>query len=1238
MLSLLMSAEDKARLWDTSMEDISMFHGQSNITHILWNHSGSYFTSIDEKGKIVIWANKRYLNAWLPVYMIVLFNPVVCCEWINPERMYVASKSDSSTKYERERTRRPRNPMALVVLSSDGQLTTLFKPAGQYFSHISTTIPRRSFGEDLTSSRISHGSMMSSVDGIHLATHVSNVIPSTVNLYQIDLQFTPDVVFRCDSIALLHISNPLTGPGSIMTPGIVQQLQLLPQTPVRPYAVAVALASMDEMATGERTYKSQVVVWEVTPKLLGFHTAFQELSTRRNDAVSGQPSLTFVMVGERQFKDKFVSAMSYIPRSRELVVGFSDGSVLGLESRFSGLMDATPTLLEGFSKDKDQVPVVAIHPSPNGFALMYSSLSGRISSLTTSESSEFDLDLDSLIQQTVLALLNEWDYSDIVSVIIKSSRVADDDQLVDRFMEGIFKSYDAIKGAEDSTMLEPFMPRASVMRRMLSLQLVLFQAFPNKIVQYRATCALLHLQSIGEVFMGCCTSDPATLATHLDQGANVAGGQAQLSFDTDSLWSLFPLCGWVLDFCTILFRELAVFLNMKTASSNTGASSPPADPHGVPEAQSPTSAALPAATPTPSLLCFLYHSRARKTLRSVLILLEQYHQYIRIREQLYVRVVQSGGAIEANAGPGQERSNNHTNSMSIPEAVALKEIQIAFLSQYVEAAFSRSPIKIGVVKSMIRDLNGIGNHVDLARTNGATGNTQRLGDNGSLDKSASDHAILIKGTVPSTAGSSNNSTMSLAQAKTELRMIIRRYPTLWDMNRLIFATIHWLDLEPAGSMTWSRKGSRHKTAAMHPSRCRIDPVSALKTRPPAGAASSVVAGLGGRVGPHASLTHHASNVSSSNMSVGSRGSFSSASGKPGIPGKVFTESPGELPLSQQSSQQLRAPSLNSSFQDVSSTLATSGSISHGSHLDVNNVSSHFGPLSLWGLVDEDEDDEGDERGHPKDEEEDKIEHIKSIWSNWTPALLGQAHGSINGALKDSHNENGVEMVPDDDTLLEEEEDDEDGYSDEDMRSGPVDNYGNSRRSSKGNISRNGGTSRRSSLTNTMMTTLAPISQWLLHESQTISQRTQSEWTSFPVLSNERPCTGNGLELRGDTFPSHTSRLALAGLLGHFTPLDLQPTERSRHTQSEIETQVRKRRFGIDPIRKVKKYKTTGNGRQCIRCLQISTNNTITKAGQRRSLPHQIGSSPAIIPDIASATLWYHNYDRSCICGGMWLEL
>ncbi|KAF9986421.1 hypothetical protein BGZ65_007683 [Modicella reniformis] len=1121
MLSLLMCAEGKAKLWDTCMEDISMFHGQSYITHVLWSHSGSHFTSIDEKGKLVIWTNKRYLNAWLPVYMVVLHNPVVCCEWINPERMFVASKSDGPTKYERERTGRPRSPLALVVLTSDGQ---------------------------------------------------------------VDLRFTPEVVFRCDAVAILHITNLLTGQGSVMIPGSVQHLQLLPQTSTRPFSVAVALAAREEHSSEEIPYKSQVVVWDVAPKLMGFHPAFQELSTRRNDAVSGQPLLTFVLLGERRFENKFVSAMAYVPRSRELVVGFSDGSILGLDSRYSGLLDATSTLLDGFQAEKSDSPIVAISPSPNGFTLLYSSLSGQISSIETSETSGYDLDLEASVQCAVVALLNEWDYSDIVAVIVKAFRIFNDDQLPDRLLEGVFKSYETINGGEDASAIEPFMPIASIMRRMLAFQLVLCQALPHKAVQYRATCALLHLQSIGEVFSGCCTSDSATIAAHLDQGPNVTTGQKPLAFDTNSLWSLFPLCGWVLDFCTILFRELAIFLAMKSAASQEGSS---VVSQSVPDGQNskavnPSSTAI-AGTLKPSLLCFLYHSRSRKTLRSVLVLVEQYYQYVKIREQLCVRVYQTNGAIEGPTGQGQEKAN-HTNSMSIPDALAMKDIQIVNLSLYVEATFSRCPVKIAPAKSMLRDLNGIGGHA------------------------VSDYAIFIKGTIPSP--SSN----ALAQAKMELRMITRRYPTLWDMNRLIFATIHWLDLEPANKLMGSTAVQAQRAAAMHPSRCRIDPVAALKTR---------ILGVGGMTlpsgrPPHPTLQqHHSSSVSHSNMSTGTRGSISSASGKSGIPSKVFSESPGELPLSQQAGQQLRTPNMSQPFRETSSTMVATGTMSHGGPLDLNNP----GSLSIWGLALDDDDDY--RSGDHRDEKEEEVEAIKAVWTNWSPALHGQQLG-FSAAARSSNNSNevGAETVPDDDVLEEEADDEEeDRDSDEDMQDATIGSI--SRRDSKNDPVRG----RRSSVA----TMLTPSSLWLLQESQAISKKSWLEWTVFPLLSDERPCTGND--------DSRGQMLEVLGVSGHFAPLDLQPTEFNAHPQADIEAQVRKRRFGVDPIRKVKKYKTTGHGRRCIRCLQISTNNSVNaKPVRGRALPHQIGTSPTVIPDIAAATLWYHNYDRSCICGGMWLEL
>ncbi|KAF9349378.1 mediator complex subunit [Mortierella sp. NVP85] len=1114
----------KAKFWDTSLEDILQLHGQSHITHIQWNHSGSYFASIDEKGKLVIWTNKRYLNSWAPVYWAEIYTPVICCEWINPERMYVASKAEGPTKYERERTGRPRSPLALVVLTSDGQLTTLFKPAGQIFTHISTNLPRRSVTEDLASSRITHGSMLSGADGIHLVTHVSNTLPSTVNLYQIDLRFTPEAMFRCEAVAILHIMNPLTGPGSVMIPGSVLHLKLLPQTSTKPISVAVALGAREEHSNGEITYKSQVAVWDITPQLMGFHPAFQELSTRRNDAVSGQPVMTFVFLGERRFESKFISALACVSRNRELVVGFSDGSILGLESRYIGLLDSTRTLLDGFQTEKSDSPIIAIAPSPNGFTLLCSSLNERISSVETSESSGYDLDLEASIQYAVVALLNEWDYSDIVAVVVKAFRTSNDDQVPDRLLEGIFRSYEAIKGAEDSSSIEPFMPKASVMRRMLAFQLVLCQALPHKIVQYRATCALLHLQSIGEVFSGCCTSDPATLAAHLEQGSNAGTGQKPLIFDANSLWSLFPLCGWVLDFCTVLFRELATFLTMKTA-----------EPQGTSSVVPQNSTSTTAGALKPTLLCFFYHSRSRKTLRSVLTLVDQYYHYVKT------------------------------------VALATREARIVKLFSHVEATFTRCPIKPGAAMSMLRELNGVGGQPDGTRASGA------------LDKTASDHLVFIKGTIPP------NLTNPQVPAKVELKRIAQRCSILlWDVNRLLFATIHWLDLEPSNTLVGSKATPEQRIAAMHPSRCRMDPATVLKAR-----------ALVGRL-PYPNH-HHSPNAGLGGMSAGPRGSISNASGRPGITSKVFPESSGDLALSQPLNPQLRTQTMPQSFGETSAAAAT-GMASRGDALDLN-ISSTSGSLSIWGLAFDDGDDY--HGTHHQDNKDDEVETVKSVWTNWSPSLRGQLHGATASSRNpNSSEDNRAEMVPDGD-MIEEEGDDEDDDrdSDEDMKDATI-----------------GGALGKGDRRSSLATTLTPSALWLLQESKAITKRTRLDWTVFPILSDERSYTGMG--------DSSSRMMEALGLSGHFAPVDLQPTEFNAHSQADIEAQVRKRRFGIDPIRKVKKYKTTGNGRRCIRAGNA----------QKRVLPHQIGTSPTVIPDIAANTLWYHNYDRSCICGGMWLEL
>lgn len=74
---------------------------------------------------------------------------------------------------------------------------------------------------------------------------MSDILPLAVSFYKIDLHFSPEVIFRCDPMAILHVSNPLTGPGSIMTPSVVHHLLLLPQTLSRPRSIAVAVGSIE---------------------------------------------------------------------------------------------------------------------------------------------------------------------------------------------------------------------------------------------------------------------------------------------------------------------------------------------------------------------------------------------------------------------------------------------------------------------------------------------------------------------------------------------------------------------------------------------------------------------------------------------------------------------------------------------------------------------------------------------------------------------------------------------------------------------------------------------------------------------------------------------------------------------------------------------------------------------------------------------------------------------------------
>ncbi|KAF9978915.1 hypothetical protein BGZ73_008420 [Actinomortierella ambigua] len=1234
-------------------------------------------------------------------------------------------------------------------------------------------------------------------DGIQLATHSCNSLPSTVNVYQIHLRFTPEVVFRCDAKAILYLSNPLTGQGSLMAPSVLHHLQWLPKTANKPFSIAVALADRNVADTGNSDsattvhYRSQVVVWDMVVKVVSFHSAFHDLSTRRSDANTGQAGLTFIMAGEHQFVDKFVSTITCIQRTRELVVGLSDGSIVGLDSQSGGLSLAQRTHLSGFLGSKVRSPPVTLHSSPNGLCLMVLYLCGRIStlnlvppkaSITADASVDSTIDVDKLAQITILAIVNEWDYTDIIAKIVAATKSTSDPLLGDRLLERMFRSFPRISGGEELAMSDcAFLPQTSLLRRMLAFQLVLFQSLPNKKVQFRATSALLQLFSLGEVFMGSCTSDPTTLAAHMDLGSSTSSGTgststtpptqppsqspkpasghgqqhpAQLKFDKDTVWSLLPLAGWTLELCTVVFRELAMFLNIKKSHQESRSRATSQDismlmlamaPGGGGSAASASAAAAASATGaaavshpahTPTILCLLYHARARRTLRNLLTLIEQYHLYLRNREQLYMRVIKSGGPIEATPGAGAGAGNQELQAMTIAEAFAMREIQITTLFQHVDSLVTRCPLKIGVVKSFLRDLSNIGPGSRPGNNNGSGGG-QGTGSNTNLAATAGagttvnndgaaiwqEQSVLVKGVVPPAVVAPSPSpsltgaatTTMLAQARTELQMMTRRYPTLWEMNRLMFATIHWLDLEPAPAIVYpTRISRRQKLLAIHPSRSRMDAVAAIRNRVPGGTGGG--GGVGTATGgatqsgrPGGPLTHSSSHhylppsqaatpgvqlpppgsssyIGSRSNSISSAGAVAAGSGPKAA---SYTESPAELPPGQQGNA--TQPFAQAFARRASTMSATSAAGAAPGPLEAVASSvpvTSFGAsaFSFWGQEHgfdgwshsddgepggEGDDDDDDDDGEDRSEVDYPVEHLGEGGDAW------QDEGYVD--LRQVESDGGQDSERDDDEEGEDEGEDEDeeemtGHAErrangeaslgEDIElpiaGATATTMENADQSGKGLHGRRAASSGRSA------SGLLSFSA----KAQEVATRTLPAWTVFArletaqILDDERNVVQGVLLSNG-----YSGGFGTAGGFGSMSPLSgthspaLSPHPLSIEAyfdeMSRVEAQSRKRQLGVDWIRKSKRYKASrGRGRRCIRCLQMtatsgggssgsgggSSANAGTSGGvvsvppQTPGVAGPLGTSGLASQDITAKTLWYHNYDRSCICGGMWLEL
>ncbi|RUP51429.1 hypothetical protein BC936DRAFT_148148 [Jimgerdemannia flammicorona] len=489
---------DQPLRYVTMITQAQQCHKHHTITHLSWNQRGTCLASVDETGKIALWEMKQAVDDWACVKELDMEQPVVAFLWLNTHRRvrsYPGSHGLPTPSYTFEKYKGPRNPhghLAFVAVTANGEIAVRYQHEGNIFSEMSTRLQRPP-NVQADRCRISHASLVLNDDGhIYLATHWASSTPKLVCMYEIPIKFTsitPQGVIQCRPITRLRLCLPLPNKSlSLVSHASVLHLKLLAHA-AKPRLVIVVAEEQDVPHTEQAYvdansdgYTSALAIWELAETSSQLRNDFSDPDPMQNDTFSTQPKPTMKFVTGHLIPDRLVTALSTTGGGRELVLGFSNGTV-NLEYRDS--------LRHGVSKTQsahdwttvvendcigyefwrpvrrddnitDYGCVVDIAVSPNEASLTYVSSSGDVMGVDiTDYEAKPEQDLpdtvlslpvtslaDNLSQMIVLSLLNNVDYADLITVVKKLSSSLKRPDLAESILEQVIDEYDHIRNPD----------------------------------------------------------------------------------------------------------------------------------------------------------------------------------------------------------------------------------------------------------------------------------------------------------------------------------------------------------------------------------------------------------------------------------------------------------------------------------------------------------------------------------------------------------------------------------------------------------------------------------------------------------------------------------------------------------------------------------------------------------------------------------------------------------------------
>ncbi|RCH89292.1 hypothetical protein CU098_007860 [Rhizopus stolonifer] len=484
------------------IKNVEQYHKQHTITHLKWNQKGNTLASIDETGHLALWQVNHTVHEWKLVYQTDLKQPLAAFLWLHSDRMYIMQDT-----IQRDGLYGPHNPygqLGFMTVTTHGVITVHYQRNGNIFSSFSTPLPnigRREisradagcFGMSLAGfddwERISHADIMLHQDQIYLVTHDASLQHKTVWLHTIDIQFPKSKkgTIVCKSLSSLQLKHD------------TQITQLVLKQGSASLACVIGLGQVSHGCIA--TYELQTIQKTIT----------SDLGTIQHERTS------LVHQSSTEIQDRFITALKCTHQGR-ILVGLSDGSVHLENKEKAGYLEVDYRQVVG--PQQDSIADIVLSPNQTHVVYLFSSMALGVASITQ--------EIPDLSQQCLLCLLNNQDYTDLISELVRMPQP-------DTVIHDVLASYESY--VKDSTRL--FSEKA------YGFALAVYRRLPNKQVQYTNFSRAIQLPLILECFMSA-TVDETT------------------EFDVHSLWSLVSLSSWIYDYVRWLLREWYLLFHHST--------------------------------------------------------------------------------------------------------------------------------------------------------------------------------------------------------------------------------------------------------------------------------------------------------------------------------------------------------------------------------------------------------------------------------------------------------------------------------------------------------------------------------------------------------------------------------------------------------------------------------------------------------------------------------------------------